>query len=489
MQRNSKIIIGSLVVLCLFLGMGWAYQAGYVTSTGIFDSNDELKAKESSFWANYIHRFEFDGTEFVQNIALAIPIPEKLQYDKNYLLGTLTFKHNESKSKVIYVDTPPRVEIINEEGIFFYTNEILDNLTTRHKFHALPNVEYNIEYQINNINEFVDESGDVSFKLRNSEETKEYDVVTHFKSPLTDYDTEFKIAEYFKNVDDDSYYKKTITDKITLKLQDRLRGELAIISDLARLYDYGNMVRVYYWRTPNNNPMYKDFPLVGEGEVIIDGNKIQVGNEYITLAQSSVGKTIWYGGVEEQETRTFGRTELPGIDLRYFYEGYANQICQYTGYFTYVSYSRYNDRYTSQWYISSNNWGRLSDSYRYGTNSVNCKIDPFEDIAQKELYMGVMERPYMLDSKKEFVINETVTEIKVDLGEVIKTIDFTVDEFNVTRFTLLDEIELKELEPYNLFFIVDGKEAVIPIFYDPLRKHKELWEMFDRELDKFESTT
>ncbi|MCA9496776.1 MAG: hypothetical protein KC589_07545, partial [Nanoarchaeota archaeon] len=157
MQRNSKIIIGSLVVLCLFLGMGWAYQAGYVTSTGIFDSNDELKAKESSFWANYIHRFEFDDTEFVQNIALAIPIPEKLQYDKNYLLGTLTFKHNESKSKVIYVDTPPRVEIINEEGIFFYTNEILDNLTTRHKFHALPNVEYNIEYQINNINEFVDE--------------------------------------------------------------------------------------------------------------------------------------------------------------------------------------------------------------------------------------------------------------------------------------------------------------------------------------------
>ncbi len=67
---------------------------------------------------------------------------------------------------------------------------------------------------------------------------------------------------------------------------------------------------------------------------------------------------------------------------------------------------------------------------------------------------------------------------------------FTVDETtNVTRFTLLDEIELKELEPYELNFIVDGKNAVMPIFYDPLRKHAELWEMFDREVMKLEEVT
>jgi hypothetical protein len=37
MQKNSKIIIAVLTVLCLTLSVGWAYQAGYVTSVGIFD--------------------------------------------------------------------------------------------------------------------------------------------------------------------------------------------------------------------------------------------------------------------------------------------------------------------------------------------------------------------------------------------------------------------------------------------------------------------
>jgi len=299
MQKSSKIIIGVLAILCIFLGFGWAYQGGYVTSAGIFTDKNELQAKESSFWANYINRFEFDGTEFVQNIAVAVPIPEKLQYDKNYLLGTLTFKHNETKSKVIYVDTPSRVEIVNSEGIFFYTQEILDNFTIRHKFHALPNVEYNIEYKINNINEFVDNTGDVSFKLRNSEETKEYDVVTHFKSPLTDYDTKFKIAEYFKNVDIDSYYKGVIDDKITIKLKNRTRGEIAMIQDLARLYDYGSYVRIWYWRTPSSDRvLYEDLPTVGDTEIVIENNKITIGNRVITLATSSIGKPIWFGGVK-----------------------------------------------------------------------------------------------------------------------------------------------------------------------------------------------
>jgi hypothetical protein len=35
---------------------------------------------------------------------------------------------------------------------------------------------------------------------------------------------------------------------------------------------------------------------------------------------------------------------------------------------------------------------------------------------------------------------------------------------------------------FVLILIVDGKGAVIPIYYDPLRKHEDLWVMFDREV-------
>ena len=92
----------------------------------------------------------------------------------------------------------------------------------------------------------------------------------------------------------------------------------------------------------------------------------------------------------------------------------------------------------------------------------------------------------MLDASKEITVNHIVNEIKVDLGEIIKTIEFVTDENNVTRFTLLDEIDLKEFEPFELNLIVDGKDAVIPIYYDPLRKHEDLWVMFDREVAKLE---
>jgi hypothetical protein len=488
MQKNSKIIIGVLVVLCLSLGVGWAYQAGYVTSTGIFSSDDELKAKESSFWGNYIERFNFDGTEFVQNIAVAVPIPEKLQYDRNYLLGTLTFKHNESKSKVIYVDTPLRVDIINEAGIFFYTKESIDNFTTRHKFHALPNVEYNIEYQINNINEFIDESGIVSFMLRNSEETLNHEVKTFFKSPLTDYDTELKVGFKFTNDDEDFYYKEIIDEKIVIQLKDRQVGEVASIDGLARIYDYGNSVGIWFLRSRSQGAsIYERIYMSGETEIEINGNQVFIGDQVITLASTSIGKTIWFGGVKNTESRTFSRTGFgAGIDLHRYHYSYWNQLCTPAGYTKSNTYSR-DDYDDGNWYIQSNIW-KYTEGHAYTLDTVTCGIDPFENEALQILYTYIMDEPYMIDSSREIIVNnKNITEIKVDLGEVIKTIDFTIDEtINGTKFTLLDEIELKELEPYELEFIVNGKPAVMPIFYDPLRKQKELWVMFDREVAKLE---
>ena len=365
MQKNSKIIIGSLFILCLFLGLGWAYQGGYVTSVGIFDDEDELKAKESSFWANYVNRFNFDGTEFVQNIALAVPVPEKLQYDKNYLLGTLTFKHNETKSKVIYVDTPVRVDIINEEGIFFYTKEILDNFTTRHKFHALPNVEYNIEYQINNINEFVDESGDVFFTLRNSEETKSHNVVTHFKSPLSDYETPLRVGFKATNEDNNFYYKETITDEMKIQLKDRKVGNIALIDTLGRIHDYGNSIGIWYMRSrAENKELYARVYVSGETEIKIVSNAVHIGNQIFYLASTSVGKTIWFGGVQNDELKVFGRTSFgAGVDLARYHYSYWNQLCVPAGYLHANTYSRggYEDRL---WYIQSNKW-RYYSSSRY----------------------------------------------------------------------------------------------------------------------------
>lgn len=488
MQKNSKIIIAVLTVLCLTLSVGWAYQAGYVTSIGIFDDEDELEAKTSSFWANYIERFNFDGTEFVQNIALAVPVPEKLQYDKNYLLGTLTFKHNETKSKVIYVDTPTRVEIVNEAGIFFYTKEILDNFTTRHKFHALPNVEYNIEYKISNINEFIDESGQVSFLLRNSEETLSHVVKTEFVSPLSDYTTPLRIGGKYINNDDDFYYKETITDKIKIELKDRQSQEVALIDGLVRIKDNGNSISVWHLKSRSQGvSLYTTVSVSGETEIIIDKNLLYVGNQVITLATTTIGKSIWFGGVQTDETRTFTRHQFVGTDLHRYHYSYWEQLCLFSGYLDGVTYQR-DDHEDDIWYIQSNKW-RYTEGSSYTLNTVTCKTPAFENEALQVLYTNMMDKPYMLDSKKEFVLNHRVSEVKVDLGEVIQTIDFTVDENNVTRFNLISDVELKELEPYELEFIVDGNSAIIPIMYDPLRKHEELWEMFDRELAKLEEAS
>jgi len=162
----------SLVLVILVLGLSsvLAYQNGFFTQSNSEQEN-LLEAKISKTWAQYIHRFDFDGIEFVQNIKQAIPTPakiEELRLANQEFIGTLTFKHNDTKDRILYVDVPSRIKIVNEDITFVYLEESLDNFTTRYKFLAEPNEEYNIVYEIYNINEFIDETGEVSFALRNS---------------------------------------------------------------------------------------------------------------------------------------------------------------------------------------------------------------------------------------------------------------------------------------------------------------------------------
>ena len=488
MKTSSKIIISVLSILVLLLGVGWAYTEGYVT--GLFSGSDDLEAKKSNY-PNYIERFSFNGIDFVQNVALAVPTPETVK-TYAHLDGTLTLKHNESKSKVLYVDTPARVSLSSDDATFYYTADDLvdeNNATfTRHKFYLLPNVEYDFTYKILNVNEFIDHSGEVSFTLRDSDLSDSKEVKTEFMSPLSDY-SEIKLGEYFNN-DFDKYFKKDLNETINVKVKDRVSGGTILsVEGMFKLIDYQTYIRVYYFPAVSSGKIvYFNHNVEGDLDITVKDNSLFINDVLIfddVVNSLSDSRTVRAGGIETQQDVSFSNYNWAGYTYHYIRTGYATGLCPLMGFDTHVSSTQGAYRSGGDLYRVNNNI-----YYKWTTNdesdqAVVCRYTARVDSRNLELKSSLMEYPYLVDESKEISLPMNATEIKIDLGDSIKTLN-SVYENNVTKFTIPAEFSLVELEEFDLILDVDGEGKAIPVYYDPSRSQKALWSIFDSKLEELE---
>lgn len=482
MKTSSKIIISILCLCVLVLGLGWSYTEGYLT--GLFSNSDELEAKKSNY-PNYIDRFDFDGINFVQNVALAVPTPETVK-TYAHLDGTLTLKHNESKSKVLYVDTPNRVSLSSDDATFYYTSEQLtdaENVTfTRHKFYLLPNVEYDFTYKILNVNEFVDHSGSVTFTLRDKDLSISKEVKTEFMSPLDDY-VNISIGDYFENTAD--LYKSY---KIPSNLEISLTGGGSTISSQSPIiyvenylgiFEFSDRIRIKFLPSSLSVGSVYQVDVMGKNAKLnINGNKLYVNGVPYNLYSDFTSKTIFLGGTE---TTVSNSVSLLGL---YFWSWLDadDQVCQMFGYNTGT-----NTRSTT----SNTILAMSGDSfYSYTGNddylsSLTCTRTAYNYDGEIILKSNIMEKPYLLGSDKEIVTTMNITEVKLDIGDTLKTLTLTTEN-NITSIVIPSEYDLKELEPQDLFLEVDGHNKVIPIYYDPSRTQKDLWAIFENKLAELE---
>jgi len=503
MKTSSKIIISTLLLFVLVLAGGWSYTEGYLT--GMFTGgNNDLEAKKSNY-PNYLNRFEFDGITFVDNVALAVPTPETVKTYAN-LDGVLTLKHNESKSKVLYVDTPNRVSLSSDDKTFYYTSEQLTDVNndtfTRHKFYLLPNVEYNFNYKILNVNEFVDHDGEISFTLRDKDLTISKEVTTEFMSPLDDYPT-LSGDIFFKNVKGTGIETTFTGDPITfndvpINTTGNSYSSYSILSvdQSFRLSFNSNTAYFFIYikysdRGTYGNP-FISYPLGGStlfnititnNSVTLEGNLGNIISMPFQLDYNKPkGKTLRFGDTKTTQIKEYYSTytSLFGV---YMHQSYSSYFCKSLGFDTASLVNAPNIATT--YYFTTGVWTGISSSN--GIADLVCRNNNYQNEGGYVIFNINSSKmmPYMLDTTRTIKTDFDITEVKINLGDTLQTLVLT-KENGISSFTIPSEIVLDELEPSRVKIKIDSKEYDFKYFYDPSRSQKDLWVMFDAKLVEME---
>ena len=498
MELKTKTTIISLLLIINFGGGTWAYQSGIIDSWFEEKEQAELQAKLNGFWPSDVERFEFDGMKCVQNIKQAVLTTEKINGEHNYMIGTLTCLHNSSLVKSIKIDTPSRITIKNSKGTEYLTSTKIDignNLTTtRHSFYIPEDKEFDIIYKIDNLEDFIDFGGDIAFTMSNKDLSKSMNITTKFVAPDKTFESEIIINQGFFTNGLGKYFNQQLSDNLTsfkVLVNERKNGKILQLGTALHIVDFITYFKVYIYDDISTLPVlyYTISNSNNNVEIELIDNKVYFDNVHIAdLFLSTAVKFSYYGkltlGGLSTETTSPTITQIYGRNYaQVSFLALADiNVCNFIGFDSYVSASQSSGN--GFYKPSGSNW--INSEYGYSYYNLICKNLAVDDNRNLELEYGVnMDKPYMIDSLRQIKIPGNFTNIQVDIGSNILSVESTISD-NMTSFVIPTEVTLKELEDSVFVFLINSNKASIPYFYDKLRLHEIRWSHFDTKLASYE---